>query len=331
MRVTTNSPIKPFQNALSAIQESKYKNEIRNETGKKNIGLSDNPKDVVNSKVYAEMIERNKSYINNIEESYSEMQMANDVMDSIQEKMASVRETAILSTSPGNTNNLATLAKVIKNQLEDIVNNANSSHNGKFLFAGTKTTINSLTETDGTTHQLPFEIITEAPSATNPSGLRVRFNGNFNPREINRDSLNTEQINTTADKMFGTGGIAALTEIINVYNTMAYNADGTARTMNDYYTIPDTNKMNDFIKNTGNQHEVMLNANAVNGAKTNRINAVKEQLTEENVRIKNMLSLAQDTNYSETLMALMKDQTALDYALQIGSRINSKTLFDFLG
>lgn len=330
MRVTTNSSTKPFLNSLSAIQESKYKNEIRVDSGKKNLSLSDNPLDVVNSKILAERIDRNKSYINNIQESYSEMQMVNDTMDSIQDNIIKIRDVVISSTSPANSSNLSTLAKVLKTTLEDIVKDTNTEHNGKFIYSGTKTTSASLTEADSTTHQYPFELVQETPTPANPSGLVVKFYGNMEAREFNRDSITTEQVNTTADKIFGTGGVEALNEIVKLYNIMTYNADGTVRNPGDYYTLADTAKLNVAQKNIANYNEKIQNENAVNGAKTNRILAVNDQITEENIRLKAMLSEAQDTNYAETMMALAKDQNALQYALQSGNKLQTTTLLDFL-
>jgi len=78
MRVTTNSYTRPYINTLNSIQESKYRNEIRINSGQKNLCLSDSPKDVVNSKLFSESIARNKKYLNNIQEAYSEMQAANN-------------------------------------------------------------------------------------------------------------------------------------------------------------------------------------------------------------------------------------------------------------
>ena len=81
MRVTSNSYANPYINSLNTIQESKYKNEIRIDSGQRNLSLTDSPKDVVNTKLVTETMERNKKYLNNIQESYSEMQAANNAME----------------------------------------------------------------------------------------------------------------------------------------------------------------------------------------------------------------------------------------------------------
>ncbi len=330
MRITTNSFTKPFLNNLNNLQESKFKNEIRIDSGKKNLSLSDSPVDVVKSKEISEKIDRNLSYINNIQESYSEMQITNDYIESISEKMSEMRNLAIESASPANNSNIPTLSQIVKSKLEDIIKDSNAEHNGKYIFSGTKTTANSLTEPDGTTHSVPFELVQDTPTTDNPSGLVVRFYGNMKDREFNRDSYNTEKVNTTADTLFKTDGVEALNELVKLYNVMAFNEDGTPRTELNNYTKADTDKLNDIQQNIANNNENILRANSINGSKTNRILAVNDQMTEENLRLKSMLSIVNDTDYAKTMMDLMKDKNAIDYSLQAGAKMQTTSLFNFI-
>ncbi len=331
MRVTSNSPYRPFHNHLNTIQENKYKNEIRLESGKKNISLSDNPKDIYDAKQFTEMMERNKSYIENIQETYSELQMTSNMIDHIADKMTIIQDTAVYSMSPANANTLHSLANVVKNNIEDILASANNSHNNKFLFSGNITTSQALQAVNGNDQRLPFSLDKVAPTPNNPSGLVVRFHGNFQERLINRDSVSTEVVNTTADKLFGNNGVQYLNEMIEIYNTLAYDENGQLRDESSRFTPAETTKLSRAIETLAGNHERVVKTNSIIGAKVNRILAVNEQLVEENTRIKNMRSLVEDTNYAETMMDLVKNQTALDYALKVGSMIQSKSLIDFLG
>ena len=330
MRVTSNSYAKPYINSLNTVQESKYKNEIRINTGQKNLSLTDSPKDVVNSKLVTEMMDRNKKYLNNIQESYSEMQAANNAMETLQSKIQQIRQAAIDSTQTGNMGNLETLAVDIRGWIDDVIRDANLDNNGEFLFSGTKTSPKSLIDENGVTHKYPFELIQGEADEKNPSGLSVKFYGNLKERSINKDAATTEVINTTADKMFGENGTQALEALIDLYNVMAYREDGTARVKTDYYNKSDIARLDVAQQKLADSSDLISRANAVNGSRTNRILAVSDQITEENLRLKNILSNYSDTNYAETMIQLTKDQTALNYALKIGAQIHSQSLFDFI-
>lgn len=330
MRVTSNSQYRPFHNHLNEIQENKFKNEIRLESGKKNIGLSDSPKDTFDGKKYTEMLSRNKSYIENIQTTYSELQMTSNMLDHIADKMTIIQETAVHSMSPANSNTLHSLANVVKNNLEDILASANNSHDNKFLFSGTLTTSKAIQTANGTNQRLPFALEKGTPTAENPSGLVVKFYGNFNERSVHRDAVSSESINNTADKIFGEDGVEYLNDLVKIYNTLAYDETGNKRDDTSTFTKDETAKLSRAIEKLANNHESVVKSNSINGAKINRILAVNEQLVEENTRIKNLRSQVEDTNYAETLIELKKNQTALDYALRVGSMIHSRSLIDFL-
>ena len=330
MRITSNSYTNPYINTLNNIQESKYKNEIRINTGQKNLSLTDSPKDVVNTKIVSESIARNKKYLNNIQEAYSEMQATNNNLESLQAKIQNIRQTAIDSTQTGNMGNLETLAVDVRGMLDDIIRDANADSNGKFLFSGTKTNSTSLTSEDGTKHQYPFELVKETATATNPSGLVVKYYGNFKDREINKDASTTEVINATADKMFGDNGTKDLQALVDLYNVMAYREDGTARVKTDYYNKTDIANLDKAQQKLADTSDKISKVNAIIGSKTNRILAISDQMTEENLRLKGVLSNVADTNYAETMIQLTKDTNALNYSLKLGSQINSNSLLDFL-
>ncbi len=111
---------------------------------------------------------------------------------------------------------------------------------------------------------------------------------------------------------------------------MAYREDGTARVKTDYYNKSDVARLDVAQQKLADSSDLISRANAVNGSRTNRILAVSDQITEENLRLKNILSNYSDTNYAETMIQLTKDQTALNYALKIGAQIHSQSLFDFI-
>lgn len=331
MRITSTGYSASYIHTLNNIQESKYKSETKITTGGETLSLADSPKNVVNEKLLNENISRNKKYISNIEAANTTMQASSNAIEGMIDMLYDARTMAINSTQTSNMGNLNTLAGEMRNQIDDFILKANTEANGAFLFAGTATNNDSLTEADGTTHDQPFALVEGEPTADNPSGLTVEFYGNLKDKSINKDAATSEVINVTADDMFGADGVEALSALIDLYNVMAYNEDGTLRDDLDYYTTTDTAKLSDAQAKIADLSDNLSRVNSVTGSKMNRINAIKEQMTTENTRLNSVLTSVADTNYADATMQLSKDKAALEYALQVGSLIQSQnTLFDFL-
>ena len=159
---------------------------------------------------------------------------------------------AIDATQTGNMGNLDALAVDIKGYLQDYVRQANTDYKGKYLFSGTLTNQESISKTGLGTNGMPFELVKGAATTDNPSGYTVVFKGNYETRSVNKDSTSTEVINTTADKVFGNNGNEAFDAIIGLYNTLAYNEDGTERSKDNPVTITDTANLNKYQQILGN-------------------------------------------------------------------------------
>jgi len=131
--------------------------------------------------------------------------------------------------------------------------------------------------------------------------------------------------------MFGENGTEFFDEVISLYNTMTYNPDGTIRKDTTSFTQEDFNKLNIANQKISQIQDHINNISARNGARINRLDAVSLQMKEENTQMKEYRSLQTDTDIAAAAIKLSKDETALNYALQVGSRLIQQTLFDFLG
>ncbi len=330
MRVTNNASFSPYLRQLNLTQESKYKNELRVSTGDQNLSLSDGPTAIVNTKQVAEKMERNVKYLNNINEAYNEMMAVNDSLASLQDQLATIRQLSIDATQTGNMGNLDALAIDIKGYLEDFISEANSDYKGKYLFSGTLTDEESISKTELGTNLLPYELVEGEATAENPSGLQVIFKGNYESRAINKDSTTNEVINTDADKVFGNGATEAFEAIIGLYNTLAFTETGEKRTKDNVVSKTDTGNINKYQKILGDFSDFIAKANSINGAKMNRLDSIRSQMQEENIRLKSLKSEYSDTDYAAVALQLKKDDAALTYTLQIGSSLMNNSLFDFL-
>jgi flagellin-like hook-associated protein FlgL len=72
-------------------------------------------------------------------------------------------------------------------------------------------------------------------------------------------------------------------------------------------------------------------ATATVGARQARLQSIQDQIKEDVTRKKDLLSSIEDTDVAKTIMDMNKNEMALQYALQVGSKMFSRSLLDFLG
>lgn len=330
MRISNGLTVNTYLRNLENIQNDKYKNEIRVSTGKNIVNLSDAPDKLVKVKSFDALIEQNDNYKSVIDHAIREMEAGEDKIQSISDKIAEIRQLAIDSTHAGSSGNSFSLGVYIKGLLDDIMKDANADFDGKYIFSGTKTTDESMTPVPPQKNSDPFEIIEGEKTDTNPSGLEIVFKGNFKQRLINKDNKTTEQINSTADKMFGADGTEFFSTIIDMYNIMTYNPDGSTRGMGSAFNKEEVARISDLQAKLADINESLNNATSQLAIRRNRLENISLQMSEESMRYKELKTINEDTDYAKTTMDLRLEESALQYTLQVGSRLMDTTLLDFL-
>lgn len=330
MRVTHKSVYIPYQRNLEQTQYRKFQEEIRLSTGDNIINLHDAPNDLVDVKKLNSIIDQNSNYISVIDSALDELNISEEHLNSMSNKIAQIRELTINATQTGNSGDIFSIGVFIRGMLEDIVRDANQDFNGKFLFSGTKTTAQSLDQEPPAVNNMPYEIIEATPNENNRSGLEIVFKGNNEDRIINKDRKTTEVINVTSDQVFGDNGTELFEAIVGIYNLVSYNEDGSNRQVGDYISTEELAQINEFQKAMANYGRDIDNINGIIGGKMNRLTNIRDQIVEENTRLKEFRSLKNDTDITDSAIKLKNEETALAYSLQVGSRINSISLFDFL-
>ncbi|HRT67251.1 MAG TPA: hypothetical protein P5216_00760, partial [Bacteroidota bacterium] len=320
----------PYKNNLQEIGQRLLNNQMRIATGKDIQSIGDAPDRIPDIKKLSSLISSNEKFLTIIENQISEFQYSDNQLQGISDIIQKTRQTAIDATQVGNTGNIPVLATVIKGYIEDMINNANADYNGRFLYAGTKTNSDSFDPTVPNSNNLPFELIQDTPTSSNPSGLKVVFKGNFEDKVINKDQNSSEVINTKADEIFGAGGTEFFDTMINLYNLLEYRTDGTPRTSSDVFSQEEIGKLNNLQKQISDFSAQIDKTIAQNGARSNRFDALRLQITDENTYLKDLLSSKQDTDVANVSLELAKDQNALQYALQVGGRIIPTSLLNFL-
>lgn len=330
MRITNNSALIPYKRNLDNIQNKRLKEQMKISTGTKIQELSDAPKEIVDIKLLQNRIDSNKKYMTVLNNTKSELLSAEGQLLNMSDILTDIRQLGIQATETGNVGNVNSIAVYVKGLMEDMITAANGDHNGKYLFSGTKTTANSLDTTPEGQNNKPFELVEGTATTDNPSGLTIVFKGNFEDRVINKDKYSQETVNQTADGLFGAGGKELFEKLIDMYNVLAYNANGVKRDTEDLFDRFDMQKLNEFQQDFADYIEMIDTKAGESGSIFNRLESIEQQMKQENTRFEDLLSVNKDTDIAEATIELAKQENALSYALQAGSKIMSNTLFDFL-
>ncbi len=331
MRVTQYSVINPYKQNLEDIQQRRYENQLRMSTGKEILSLGDAPEKIAPIKKLTSLIKQNGEYLDNLEEQISQFQQTENYLNAIADKMEKIRQIAIDGTQVGNMGNLSVLGNYIKGIITDIIRDGNADYNGSFLFAGTKTKAESFDESLPNGNDMPFELVEAEPTDTNPSGLSVVFKGNQENKILNKDQKATEIVNTKSQEIFGVNGTGAFEQMIALYNLVTYNPDdGTTRGVNNVLAVDEVNKMNEIQKKIADYSYAINQTTSRNGARSNRFQILRDQISEENLRLEGYLSQKSDADVAKTALNLSKDEYALQYALQVGGNLLQNSLFDFI-
>lgn len=328
MRVSSNSQYVGFTRTINKIQLERDKAQTRVSTGKDIINLSDNPEKVVDIKLFDKKIAQNENYINILELTTSELYAVDESLRRIGDIVQITRDEAIDSTNE-QSEVLQVIGKNFKGFLDDLVREANADYNGHFLFGGTKTTVNSIKNDNPDSVGNPFQIIQGDRTEDNPSGLRVEFYGNNKDRIINKDQKNSQVINQKQEEVFGPNN-ELFDLIIDMHNVLSYNNNGEPRTDIDHFNENDMKDIDRIQRGLAEFYDDINRIAGRNGTYLNRIDGLKNQITDENIRLKDYRSVQEDTDIADAIVNLTRQENALNYALQVGSRINQLSLFDFL-
>jgi flagellar hook-associated protein 3 FlgL len=330
MRVSTNSIYRDYSRNLNDSQFKVNAENLRISSGKKNLSIADNTSDVLDADKFRNQISKNESYLEIIKSNTDRLQQTDNTLRSISDKLQDVRSFVVDVSKTSTGYNHFAIAQSIKGALEDIVSLANSDNNGDYLFSGTMTSPQNIQDANPAMNNMPFEIEQGPATPTNPSGLSVVFKGNNDKVNVNISKTASEEVNTTAEELFGTGGVEVLQKIIDVYNVVAYDSSGNQRPARTLLNAQELGELNTLQKDVADRYDEMNIMASVNGAKINRLDSTLDFLEYENLRLDEYRSAKEDTDIAESAMNLKREENVLQFALQVGSRINQLNLFQFL-
>ena len=307
-------------------------NTINNQlsTGKLINRPSDNPYKTARSMQLTTSINSNAQYKTKIEDASNWLDATDDALSSLTNVVQRVRE---LMVSSGNaaygSDESKSIAKEISERVSEITQILNTNFDGRYIFGGTKTT------------SKPVEATSDLDRGT--------YSINFIDKDgkiIDTDSTDYKQ-NILTEALSSKIGIEVSKGVNIDYNVTAM---GVLKFRSDKGEYVDGLKLFDEIQNNllsgdmADREEVVkenltdldslisniLNLRSEVGAKQNRLESAGSKNRDETLNMTDVLSRTEDVDYTEKTIEYYQAQTTYTAALQVNAQILPKTLLDYL-
>lgn len=264
-------------------------------TNKRVLVPSDDPASVANIMGLKGSLLEVGQHIENVDYASSWLESSNTVLDSVTNVLHRLRELTIYGANDSlDESDRVALENEVNQLFDNMVQLANSTHGGKYLFGGQKTTT------------VPFEVI---------DGKVVYEGGSGEYGSI------TVELGPNAEIDMNVTGIHET--FLEVFDVLSSVKDSLKD--NDIESLG--NKDLEGVENSLNS---LLRHRSETGAKTNRLEMAKERLLDQRINFTDLLTKEQAIDVAETIMHLKAQENIYRTALAVGARILQPSLVDFL-
>lgn len=267
-------------------------------TGKRILKPSDGPSDAETIMNMESTKYEIAQYIKNGEKARTFLNLTDSVLDHMINIFVDARDMAL----EGATDSLGAeerraIAQSVLSLLEDAVDSANSTYQGRYLFA-----TNSVIGTP------PFELVKD----TDGNPLDVLFNGPDGAFSVEIAQGIRIRSGVDGKALFLDGNV--FSTLIDLYNGL------TAGTIDS----------DDYINGITSAVDNILEARADVGAKMKRFDLIKERYAQDDINMEALLSKVQGVDYAETISELAQEEAVYAAALKVGARVIQPSLIDYL-
>jgi len=303
-RVTTTMVQRAILSDLNAVSGRLTRTQEKVASSKELNRPSDDPYGVSRAMALREELDGLTQYQRNVNDAVGWQDATETALARVTEATARARELLVLGgTDTADPQSRASVAGEIDQLIESLKQTANASYGGRYLFAGTQT---------GTTPYAP----TSSPPV--PGDDLYRGDGGMIARQLGPGvSLD---VNVLGDDVLGGGTVAADDKLLHVLRDVA-----------DHLRSGDTAALrgSDLTRLDAN-HDAVMGVRALNGARTNRLEAALTRLGEVEQSALTQLSMTEDADIAKTLIEFNSQQAAYQAALRAGATIVQSSLMDFL-
>ncbi len=210
------------------------------------------------------------------------------------------------------------MATEMEGLLEQSVEVANTSHRGSFIFAGYKTTPNSIVHVPpiATPSPKPFELVT-TPPATLPGA--VSYGGDAGVIQNAIDPSQQITINLSGQ------------QVVNGEQVLPIFFQRIIAARDQLTTLPkNTAALQAALTGLATSAANLTDYRTTNGARVRQVDQSIDRMEQTDIALKNLLSHQEDVNMARTISDLKQQETVYQTVLQVGARALPPSLFDFL-
>lgn len=321
MRITNNMIINNMVYNLNQNMKNLEKLQYQQATGKKFRVPSDDPIGASKSLKFNTDISKLEQYKRNAEDAMSWLDDTESALGEINEVLKRAYE---LTVDAANGTKEAGDLKKIKEEIDQLkdhlVQIANTTYSGRYIFSGYKTD-KPLLNADGT--------------------YNSDFDGIFQLKEsevftYNVGMAETVEVNTVGIKVFGVGEVGQYGDFKSNFSGHTGDKDDTATLIDVFKKLSnalennDTDAIQKSITNLQLSQEQVLSVRAEVGAKMNRLKLTETKLDSQINNVKELLSLNEDVDITEVIMNISMAQNVYVSSLMTGSKIIQPSLAQFL-
>lgn len=313
MRVTNNTLINNMLRHLNRGLSRLDRHQQQLASGKQILRPSDDPAGVISVMELRSSLAENDQLLKNVTGALSWLESVDTVLGSVTSVLHRAKElTVYAATGTLNSDDRNAILKEVEQLFANVLELSNTSHGGRYLFAGQKSTT------------MPFQRASDDPDS--PDYWVIKYHGGLANQET--AALNVEiNSNTVID--------------LNIIQASGTNAEDAE----DQVFLPIFNVLSGIIQDIKNDDpgalnqrlgeledalDGLLSVRAEVGAKLHRVALAEERLKDLHLNLNKMLSNIQDIDVAEAIVNLKNEENGYRVALAVGARIIQPTLVDFL-
>ncbi|WP_339220729.1 flagellar hook-associated protein FlgL [Paenibacillus sp. FSL H8-0332] len=304
LRVTSNMMNSQLLLNLNRNARTMNDTQLQLATGRKINKPSDDPVGITYSLRYRADLSANEQYQENVDDATSWLEFNDTVLTQTGDVIQRLRELSVKGASGSNPQEaLDSINAEVKQLKEQLIDISNSQFKGKYIFNGQQYDVQ------------PYKFATGADGTPDTSGAAsiVTDKGLLNYSVGDSVQL---PINITGSDVFGGNEEDNIFAVIDKITTAL--ADG------------DTSEVSTQLGNLDSRINKILTVQAEVGAKANRIELMKNRLSDMEVNLTDLQSKTEDGDYAELLMNSKIQENIYNASLSVGSKIIQATLVDFI-
>lgn len=258
---------------------------------------SDSPSGTAKILRLNEYIVANETYIKNIENGISFLDITILTMETIQQELQNAEVLFARMGNVENDTNLTVFADQVKYALDNILKLANTSFDGRYLFGGTDFSSEPYGYNNDNT-----AVEQKIPDASGEHKVKISNNV-------------IQKINISGKDLLGN---IDGSDIFNILKTIEENLRNGIKPSNDQV---------EAVKNINTN---VLNQLTAAGNVMNRLIDAEEMINNQTVELINLLSKEKDTDIAAAVIDLQSRQYSLELSYKMSSLILPKSLLDYL-